>query len=696
MIVKDQNQVFNLMDTNGRRNDVINALQGYINILNDIQEVKMLNWDRLPNSLAQFEFYRQAIQLSPDVFVTHSVYDSVMDKVKEKEELLVAIKNLDIDWIRENYAEYAEILNKFDNGIEDRARHYTSTLVKLGFVDSNRKITQVGKLLINSNSLKRDELEKLLPIDDINLIYLRQLMKLRIYNKEKDYYYSPFNMAIYILLKKERVAEKEFLDVVQGMNPYLPVDNIDDYINGYEQEDILKFKNIEIPKEINSISELDESIFKAHFKNQKSSNTIDIYWNFYKLLYEVNKKKDNLSIKNMFSYYEKNKEILKKAFGKGDNIFKYDYTEDISASDFIENHVEIFNDNINLSLYKRFVMSKIVDSIREYTDTTKRIFNASGLISFEKGIVELKYKEVAQCLFDINAVSKDIFGKSYNYSLYEENIDSYFCTINTIRQILEYSNHDIEAIKEKIAKSFDNVSSKEICELMKNKRKEEFENYIKEKYPLERVKQILALFLDRSNDNMIKNLVSTSASVPTIYEYIVGIAWYYFSGMKINIIDSFNLTLSADFEPLLHAGGGEGDIVIYDEEFVIMLEVTLMNANAQKRGEWEPVLRHSVNLKVKEEVNGKNVLTFFIADEFDANTINIWRAVAAVPLESSVDKTQYTDNVIIMPITTSELEALLDKPQEYQNIIQIVKNSFEKDKPEFEINWREKIIKNII
>ena len=166
--------------------------------------------------------------------------------------------------------------------------------------------------------------------------------------------------------------------------------------------------------------------------------------------------------------------------------------------------------------------------------------------------------------------------------------------------------------------------------------------------------------------------------------------------MKINIIDSFNLTLSADFEPLLHAGGGEGDIVIYDEEFVIMLEVTLMNANAQKRGEWEPVLRHSVNLKVKEEVNGKNVLTFFIADEFDANTINIWRAVAAVPLESSVDKTQYTDNVIIMPITTSELEALLDKPQEYQNIIQNVKNSFEKDKPEFDINWREKIIKNII
>lgn len=32
-----EGQIFNLMDTNGRRNDVINALQGYLTILDDIQ-----------------------------------------------------------------------------------------------------------------------------------------------------------------------------------------------------------------------------------------------------------------------------------------------------------------------------------------------------------------------------------------------------------------------------------------------------------------------------------------------------------------------------------------------------------------------------------------------------------------------------------------------------------------------------------
>ena len=86
---------------------------------------------------------------------------------------------------------------------------------------------------------------------------------------------------------------------------------------------------------------------------------------------------------------------------------------------------------------------------------------------------------------------------------------------------------------------------------------------------------------------------------------------------------SLNLTLNADFEPVIHAGGGEGDIVIRYEDRVIQLEVTLMNKQAQKRGEWEPVLRHALNLKADSEP--KEVFTFFIADELDRNTINIWR-----------------------------------------------------------------------
>lgn len=51
MIAK-RKQVFNLMDTNGRRNDVINAIQTYLSILNEIQTEKHWNWDCVPKSAA--------------------------------------------------------------------------------------------------------------------------------------------------------------------------------------------------------------------------------------------------------------------------------------------------------------------------------------------------------------------------------------------------------------------------------------------------------------------------------------------------------------------------------------------------------------------------------------------------------------------------------------------------------------------
>ena len=68
MKIKRDSQIFNLMDTNGRRNDVVNALQGYLSILDDVQNEKRMKWASLPASLGQYEFYRQALLRSPEVF----------------------------------------------------------------------------------------------------------------------------------------------------------------------------------------------------------------------------------------------------------------------------------------------------------------------------------------------------------------------------------------------------------------------------------------------------------------------------------------------------------------------------------------------------------------------------------------------------------------------------------------------------
>jgi len=699
MIIKND-QIFNLMDTNGRRSDVTNALQGYLTILDDIQNVKKMKWASLPESLAQYEFYRQAIELSPDVFVKHSNYDDLIRELKEKKEFKRAVDNLDIEWINDNSLSYKTLIEKFDKGIEDRARHYTSNLVKLGFTDENREISPNGKLLLDLNKLNKDELETMLPIDGVNIVYLRQLLKLRIFNANKTRSYSPFCLAIYALLKKNRIVEKEFLELVQGLNPCSEIDDLANYVLNYKEGAIVEGKKIEVPDEIKNCSKISKDTFKKYFTNRKSSDLADIYWNYYDRLLKHISSPSPDTVKNLLSYYEDNKATLNKAFNCGQDIFSPKEGERPALQEFQNEYNQLFNSDINSFLYKQFTLSKIIDQIREYSDTTKRIFNASGIIRFANGNVELEYSELCSCIFneeDIKARVFCSFTDSADYTTYEDGPKSYFCNVTSLLQILEYNQNNIETVKIDIQNKFGRINIEEIPEYVANIRRDKFNQFIEKNYPIDKVKSILSLFCDRSKDYRVKELVCPDASVPTIYEYIVGIGWYYFSGKSIDLLSSFNLTMSANFDPLVHAGGGQGDIVIYDFDKVVMLEATLMNASSQKRGEWEPVLRHSINLKAKEETanTGREVTTFFVADEFDLNTINIWKAIASVPLQSSVDK-KITDNVVIMPINTKELCQLMDKSEEYNDIIKKVHILFDPGKNSFDIDWRTKFMSDIM
>ena len=85
------------MDTNGRRNDVINALQGYLTILDDIQNEQKMNWASMPESLAQYEFYRQAIELSPEVFGKHGPYDKLAETLERNKDFATAVQTQDME-----------------------------------------------------------------------------------------------------------------------------------------------------------------------------------------------------------------------------------------------------------------------------------------------------------------------------------------------------------------------------------------------------------------------------------------------------------------------------------------------------------------------------------------------------------------------------------------------------------------------
>ena len=688
-----EGQIFNLMDTNGRRNDVIHAIQGYLTILDDIQKDKKMRWASMPDSFAQYEFYRQAIERSPEVFVKHDPYDKLMEKIKKFPDFNEAVETLDLGWIQRNYMSYLDLIHQFDLGVEDRARHYTSNLVKLGFADDDRDITPVGKLLLDPQKIKKDGLEMLLPVDGVNIVYLRQLLKLRLFDSDGERFYSPFHLAIFALLKRTRLSENEFLELVQGLNPYSDFKNIENYVLDYSEGDIVADTAIEIPEELKTLEKLSESVFKKYFKNRKSKASVKIYWEFYGRLWNyVHEEKDSEKLDDLLTFYEDNRAMLNKAFGRGQNIFWLKTGDRPSFTVFDEQHPEILTGHTNEYLFTQFSLSKILDQIREYSDTTRRIFKAAGIISFHNGFVELAYRELCSCIFDTEFIRSRISGNR------SEEIPSYYREVISLSEILKYTEKEITQVGHQIQEEFPGKAIEEIPLLLADRRKAEFALFLERSYPAERVKEILRLFADRTNDKQIKEMVCQDATVPTIYEYIVGIAWYYFSGKRIDLLGSYNLTLSADFEPLVHAGGGQGDIVIYEKDKVVMLEATLMNANSQKRGEWEPVLRHSINLKVEEEAakTGREVTSFFIADRFDYNTINIWKAIAAVPLQSTVEKDKFTDNVVIMPVRSEELCSLMDRHREYDGMITKVHDLFEVDKVSFDMNWRDKFMEKVI
>lgn len=269
-------------------------------------------------------------------------------------------------------------------------------------------------------------------------------------------------------------------------------------------------------------------------------------------------------------------------------------------------------------------------------------------------------------------------------SNYEEDLSFEFYKDITISEILKINKSEV---LDEIKNSLKIEDNSQISNIVLNQKEEKFKNFISTTFPKEKIIEILYKFASR-DDDWIKSEVSESATVSTIYEYIIAIAWYYISSEKYIVTKSLNLTLDGNMRPLTHAIGGAGDIVIDYENLTLMLEVTLMNTHSQKRGEWEPVLRHATNLTV-DNIE-KNTITLFIANELDINTVNIWRAVASVPLKSS-NKIEVADLVKIFPLKNKELLEMLENNRNEKKLLTAINNSYSELEGNFDLDWRNKI-----
>lgn len=408
-MIVESNQIFNLMDTNGRRSDVLNALKIYLEILEELKEVYPTeSWGTYPDSLSQFLFYEKALEKSKDVFKIHSNYDNFISELGDDYQTFI---DRDGQWIENNIAKFAKVL---DEAIEKRARHYTSNLVKMGFTDSNRSITEAGYSYLRG-SVIRDDLEEILPLDNVNIVLLRQLSKLKIFSSSREgkrQYYSPFILALVLLLDEKTIEEHTFEIIVQGLSPYSS-DEVKEAIRSNsigvdELEASIRDLDISIPDELIGKIDIEYDVFKSIFKGSKSNDsTSKTYYDFFCALKNF---RDNITEETYADLINcldrENSNTIYKAFGYGKAVFaagnrgsRYDLERFIEKN---ADHPLLTSEDYVGEFYAAYVRSKWIDGIKEYSDTTTRLLSATGtnneVLAFLKNSVY--YKDIVKAVKD--------------------------------------------------------------------------------------------------------------------------------------------------------------------------------------------------------------------------------------------------------------------------------------------------------
>lgn len=225
MQIKSDSGVMNLTDTNGRRSDLIVSYNDYLGILKQ-QNEQSLKWDSFPKSLAQYRFYTNAVNKAAHVFTNTSKLDSFnaeLDKLNLREAFMCC----DSASMKSTY-EGAALLKSYLNNIEPRARHYTNSLVKIGFIDDRRNVSSSGIAFFNGSDIPNTDFERLLGINGNQLTLLRQVLKLRVWNSDGTQYYSPFSAFIHVVMK----SKLPMIDVARVVTCINPAHRIDESIFG--------------------------------------------------------------------------------------------------------------------------------------------------------------------------------------------------------------------------------------------------------------------------------------------------------------------------------------------------------------------------------------------------------------------------------------------------------------------------------
>lgn len=574
---------------------------------------------------------------------------------------------------------------KGDAALPDKdAREKTSGLRDIGLLDDDRNITEAGLELLKIADSDDFSSDNFLEIPKDSFLYFKQMLKTA--NNVEGKTVRPFVVFLYVVNELSYLTNDEFTyllplcvdeyttkNIVESIKKYRETgeDHFDDIILSV----LMEMDNYKQALELLKTETISEEVICDIGINRKSAKYDKPYYILYTLLKNIVFLKDDLALE----FYNATKKLTNSKVGGAWRKYFFSSSarsvisrEGLSVLNTVPILQVTTEEQFNEEFFKIMHIFKAKATLSDYFDLNRRYFKITDIVLFEDNKVKLDV--LPKCYIEI--LAEDLLNIAFEETkLLSKNV--------TLKDIGAFLDIDVDDLYLKLGDALGtSVANKAMAQkVIKDERYARFNKLIDDKFDKNTLIKLFDDFESR-NDDEIRSIVTDNADIPTIFEYVLGIAWYIISERKGDVLEYMNLSLEADLLPKTHAGGGEADIVWKYEmtyeypKHTLLIEATLADGSNQRRMEMEPVSRHLGEYCLSHPED--EAYCVFITTFLNNNVISDFRARRFMEYYNNAG-TKHITGMKILPIQTTELKTLLKFDVKYPQIYKMLDTAYKTD-----------------
>lgn len=555
------------------------------------------------------------------------------------------------------------------------AREKTSGLVDLGLINAERRLTSAGQALLDIAQSGIFEGDNLLQIPADSFIYFKQLLKLSCPFEEG--HVRPYAILAYMLAELGEISKEEFTYLLPLAINRNKMDMIINYIreirNGNATIDeaitsvLSEMDNYRIAQTmLNNATVVDDILIQEIGMNRKSRSYDIPYAELYRVLDVYRSYPEDCVANQLFK-------AITKISGKASLYWKK-HLFNTSLESVIKrdgaatvNRVALFraasNEEFRNEFFRLLHLFKAKSLLDDYYDLNKRYFKTSDTVLFKDDIV--KFDIIPNCYFSL--VKDSLLDIAFTQAT------NLFNNTSLADMGISFDIKQEQLFKK--AEELYGVQVRNLYDIQGFVDKERYarlNQMIDEKFTDETLIKLMTHF-EKRDDKDIQALVTNNADVPTIFEYVLAIAWYKISGRQGKVLEYMNLSLDADLLPITHAAGGHEDITYKYEAtenypaHTLLIEATLAGGTNQRRMEMEPVSRHLGDYLLNHT---EETYCVFATTFLHVNVVADFRGRKFMPYYSS-DGTRSVNGMKIIPCNTEEIKTIIQRGITYAQLYKI-------------------------